>query len=105
MERIVIAAYKPFPGKEAALIALMRTHWEILNGEDLVSSRKPTIMQAENGTVIEVFGWKSGDAIASAHTNPTVQKMWHDYAQVCEYVPVGNVDESTRLFSEFTPLN
>jgi len=56
VERIVIVGYKPFPGKERELIELMKTHWEILNNEELVSQRKSIIMQAREGTLIEVFG-------------------------------------------------
>jgi hypothetical protein len=30
--------------------------------------------------------------------------MWGKYAQVCDYVPVGEVPEGKGLFSEFTPI-
>jgi hypothetical protein len=103
-ERIVIVGYKPFPGKEAALAKLMKDHVNILRKEGLASDREPILMQSTNGTIIEVFGWKSKDAIAKAHTNPVVQKMWGEYAEVCEYIPVGDLDETRSLFSEFTPL-
>ncbi len=104
MERIVVVGYKPFPGRETALLELMKVHWQILDGENLVSNRKPIKMQSKDGTIIEIFGWKSKEAIESAHSNPVMQKMWNDYAQVCEYVPIGDLDESTNLFSEFTPI-
>ena len=103
-ERIVIVGYKPFPGKEAALAKLMKSHVSILRKEGLASDREPILMQSANGTIIEVFGWKSKEAIAQAHTNAAVQKMWGEYAEVCEYIPVGNLDETRSLFSEFTPL-
>jgi hypothetical protein len=61
-------------------------------------------MESENGTIIEVFGWKSREALELAHQNKAVQKMWAQFAEVCEFIPVGNVDESKELFSEFTPL-
>ncbi len=105
MERIAIVGYKPLQGKETELLALIKTHWQKLNDENLVSDRKPVIMQSSNGTVIEVFGWKSKEAIEAAHSNPAVQRMWGEYAEVCEYVPVGDVEESSSLFSEFTPIN
>lgn len=103
-ERIVIVGYRPFPGKEAELKELMKNHVNILRSQGLASDREPILMQAGNGTVIEVFGWKSKEAIESAHTNPAVQKMWAEYAEVCEYIPIGSLQESTNLFSEFTPL-
>ena len=105
MERIVIVGYKPLPEKEEALKELMKTHWQVLDKENLVSKRKPIIMESENGTIIEIFGWKSKEALELAHSNPAVLKMWGDYAKVCEYVPIGNLKECGNLFSEFTPLN
>lgn len=104
LERIVIVGYRPFPGKEARLKELMKTHVAILREEGLASDREPILMQASDGTVIEVFGWKSKEAIDAAHFNAAVQKMWGDYAEVCEYIPIDSVKESSNLFSEFTPL-
>ena len=103
MERIVIAAYKPKPGKADALRALMHTHVPRLRAQGLVTDRVSIIMEAADGTFIEVFGWKSKDAIAAAHENPAVLAMWKEYADVCDYVPVGTVAEAGQLFSEFTP--
>ena len=105
MERIVIVGYKPFPGKETELKNLMKTHWDILDQEGLVSSRKPIICQSKDGTIIEVFGWKSKEAIDQSHSNETVQKMWEEYSKICEYVPISTVAESINLFSEFDPVD
>lgn len=104
MERIVIAAYKPHPGKEDQLKSLTQTHWDRLNKIGLVSDRKPIIMEAVDGIVVEVFGWKSISAIEVAHSHPDVQEMWNEYSAVCEYVPIAEVPEAANLFSEFSPL-
>ena len=58
----------------------------------------------KSGIFIEVFGWKSKQAIEAAHTNTEVQKMWSEYAKVCEYVPVGSIEELNNVFSEFSPV-
>jgi hypothetical protein len=105
MERIVIVGYKPIPGKESELESLMKSHWDILNKEGLVSSRKSIICKAKNGTIIEIFGWKSKEAIESAHSNATVQRMWAEYSKVCEYIPIGVIEESQSMFSEFSPVD
>lgn len=105
MERIVIVGYRPLPGKQAELKELLKTHWDILDGENLVSNRKSIIMESIDETIVEIFGWKSKEAIELAHSNPVVQQMWNDYANVCEFVPISNLNESTNLFSEFTPVN
>ena len=100
-----MVAYRPKAGKEQELKNLLQSHVAILNGENLVTKRKPIIMEASNGTMIEIFEWKSKEAIDLAHTNPRVQKMWGEFASVCEYVPVGEVEEAKGLFSEFTPFD
>lgn len=105
MGRIVIACYRPKPGKAAELRDLMRHHVERLRAEDLVTDRAPIVMQAADGTVLEVFEWRSQDAIDAAHSNPVVQQMWGEYAAVCDYVPVAEIPESADLFSGFEPLD
>ena len=105
MERLVIVAYKPFPGKEVQLLELALRHVDVLRNEGLVSERRPIIMQAKDGTIVEVFGWKSKESVEIAHNNPQVQKLWSHYAEVCEYVPIGTIAEGGQLFAEFTPVN
>ena len=101
MPRTVIVGYRPKPGKQAALDALMCTHFARLYEQGLVTRRKPIVMRARDGTVIEVFEWKSQRAIDEAHANPAVLAMWGEYAEVCDYVPVGTVAEAAELFSGF----
>ncbi|TNE60639.1 MAG: hypothetical protein EP335_18565 [Alphaproteobacteria bacterium] len=104
MERLVMVAYRPKPGERMALADLVRRHHACLDAEGLVSPRKPVAMTARDGTIIEIFGWKSAQAIDAAHANPAVQELWQQFAQVCDYVPVADVAEAHAMFSEFTPL-
>jgi hypothetical protein len=105
MGRTVIVGYKPKPGKEAALNELMKTHLPVLAKEGLVREKESYIMQAGDGTIVEVFEWLSVEAIEKAHTNPAVLELWAKYAEVCDYIPVGNLAEIANLFSGFKPLN
>ena len=105
MGRIVMACYRPKPGQEEALRALLVDHVETLRGLGLVTERRAVAMQSEDGTFVEIFEWASADAIAAAHEHPAVLKMWEQYAAVCDYVPVGAVPEASRPFSEFTPVD
>lgn len=105
MSRIVIACYKPKPGQEGSLRSLVQRHVPLLRSENLVTDRVATIMQAKDGTIIEVFEWLSNEAIEAAHSNPRVREMWDEYATLCDFTPVGSVEEATQIFSEFTPLD
>ena len=102
--RFVIAAFKPKPGKDAELAAVVEKHWGILKREGLVTDRPRYAMQANDGTIIEVFEWRSPEAIEQAHHNPAVLTLWSEFEAACEYVPLASLSESLHPFSEFQPL-
>jgi hypothetical protein len=104
MGRIAIVAYRPKAGQQAVLEDLMRRHHERLRAEGLVTERVPVLGRAADGTIIEVFEWRSKEAIERAHDNANVRQMWDEYAEVCDYVPLAGVAEARELFSEFEPL-
>jgi hypothetical protein len=101
---IVIVAYRPRPGKEALLLELTKEHVPILRGQGLATERPACAMHAADGTVIEVFEWTSQEAIASAHQNPEVLKLWERYGEACEYIPLTGVKECSEMFAGFTPI-
>lgn len=104
MGRFVIVAYKPKPGAADALLALARRHVEVLRTENLVSDRAPYLMCAADGTVVEVFEWRSAEAIAAAHHNAAVHALWAEFAAVCDYVPLSQLAEAQQMFAEFDAL-
>jgi hypothetical protein len=105
MGSIVIVAYKPKPGKAEVLKALTKTHVPRLKKEGLVTDREAIMMKAADGTIIEVFEWLSDEAIQKAHSNPEVLKMWGEYAEVCDYVPLNTLSESNMMFAGFVPVD
>lgn len=100
----MIACYRPKPGQEKALERLIEKHVPVLQREGLASNRKPVIMRAADGTVVEVFGWKSAEAIQKAHSHPVVLTMWEEFEAVCEYHTLSSLAEANQPFPEFTPL-
>lgn len=103
MGRFVIAAFRPLPGRQAELLEVVERHWRVLRAEALVTDQPRHAMQAADGTVIEVFEWRSPEAIEQAHVNPAVQALWRDFEAVCTYVPLAAVAEAAHPFSEFQP--
>ena len=100
----VIVAYRPKPGKEQELLAIVRSRVPILRKEGLVTDRVPVLMQAKNGTLIEVSEWKSREAIDAAHKNPTVLALWDKFFAVCDCVPLETLPESREMFAGFEPV-
>lgn len=100
----MIVAYKPHSGKADALKELTKTHVPRLKKEGLVTEREAVIMEAANGTIIEVFEWLSDEAIQNAHKNQAVLQMWAEYAGVCDYVRLNTLAETSTLFAGFKPV-
>ncbi len=94
MGRFVIVAYRPKPGQERTLDALVAKHLSVLAQEGLVSGRPASVMRAEDGTIVEVFEWASADAIERAHTNAAVGALWGEFAAACDYVPLASLAEA-----------
>jgi hypothetical protein len=103
MGDMVIAAYRPRPGQEDALLNLVRDHVPDLRRWGLATDRHALAMRASCGTIIEVFEWHEG-AIATAHQHPEVLAMWGRYAEVCEYVPLRDLAEAAQMFAQFAPI-
>jgi hypothetical protein len=102
-QTLVIVAYKPKPGKESDLLQLTREHVPLLRAEGLATDHPVTACRAKDGTIVEVFEWADG-AIARAHTNPFVLKLWERYAVACDIVPLSSLLEASNMFASFTPL-
>lgn len=105
MGKIVIATYKPKPGKEQVLDRLVKNHVKVLRNQGLATQRPPMIMKSADGTVVEVFEWLSKEAIEEAKQNKDVQEYWSRYKEVCDIIPVSDLIETNTSFSEFNPFN
>jgi hypothetical protein len=70
MGSISVACYKPRPGREEALLELVRHHLPPLRAEGLVTERAPIVMRCADGTIVEIFEWVSQEVIVGAHKNP-----------------------------------
>lgn len=101
MGRFVIAAYRPKPGREEELMGAVRRHMEVLGSEGLVTGRGSWVMRAGDGTVLEIFEWRSAEAIAEAHESAAVQALWGEFGEVCDYVPLTSLAEAQEMFAEF----
>jgi len=105
MGSISVACYKPRPGKEEALLELVRNHLPPLRAEELVTERASIVMRTESGTIIEIFEWVSKEAIAGAHSNPFVLDLWKRFEAACWYETPANPPEFQNMFAHFEPVS
>lgn len=102
---MVIACYRPKPGKSAELLALMKTHLPTLRAEGLAGEGPALCGKAADGTFVEVFTWNSQAAIDAAHENKAVLAMWDKFADLCEFTTISDVAEAKQMFSPFAPVD
>ena len=101
MGRFVIVAYTPKAGKDQQLLAAVKKHLQVLKAEQLVTDRTAYVMRAMDGTIVEVFEWRSAEAIKEAHENPAVQALWEEFDASCDYTPLARLTEAQAMFAEF----
>jgi hypothetical protein len=104
MGDVVIVGYKPKPGKESELLGLVREHVPYLRNLGLATDRPPIALKSKDGIIVEIFEWCDG-AIEKAHRDPAVHKLWAEYAEVCDYVPLVGLSEFNDMFAQFAPIN
>lgn len=102
---MVIAAYRPKPGKDKELRELMREHRRMLANAQLVTARQPVILRARSdGTLLEIFEWASAKAADRAHRHAPVRAMWIKLAAVADFVALSDIKEAGKAFSHFEAL-
>lgn len=104
MGRFVIVAYRPKPGREAQLLAAVQKHLRVLAAESLITNKPGYVMRAQDGTIIEVFEWRSAEAIREAHGNASVQALWAEFGAACDYTPLSTLSEAQQMFAEFDSI-
>ncbi len=106
MAEIVFALYRPKPGREADLLAIVKGHVPALRKLGLVTSRAPLIARSrKDGTIIEAFEWASAETIERAHRDPAVQAIWARFAECADYPSFGQLAEASEMFAGFEPVD
>ena len=101
---ISVACYKPKRGKAKQLLACVRDHIPTLRSQKLVTNRKPIVMQAADGTIVEVIEWQSEQAIADAHENAVVGRLWARFDACCTFAKFCDLAEAKSTFPGFSPV-
>ena len=81
--------YRPRPGQEEALFALLKKHWTTLKRAGLVTSTPPLVYRATEKRsgrpfFIEIFSWRDEEAPGIAHQLPEVMAIWEPMGALTE---------------------
>lgn len=88
----MLVTYRPKPGHEDALLALVKKHWPELRRIGLASEEPAKVWRTRDRqgktAFVELFQWKDGKASEVAHQTPEVMAIWE---------PMGNVMEGMEI--------
>jgi hypothetical protein len=101
---IAIACYKPKKEKSDDLRNLVNKHYPLLLSKAMVTEREPFIMKSEDGTIIEIFEWKSKKAKKAAHSDEDIIEIWDHLESVSENIPLSELKEANDAFANFKPM-
>ncbi|MBI3441140.1 MAG: hypothetical protein HY052_04965 [Proteobacteria bacterium] len=101
---IVFALYKPQAGHEKELEKLVSKHFPTLKKYGLVTNRHPTVVRSKNGTIIEIFEWKSSAATREAHEHPAIAKIWEAMEKISTFVSLDSLEEAKKAMAHFEPI-
>jgi hypothetical protein len=105
MARIVIGLYRPFVQTSRALMLdAIRSHHATLRVEQLVTERAPILMEAEDGTFLEVFELADG-AGANIAEHKAVKKIRKRLEELCEIAPLISLQEAETAWPSFKPVD
>lgn len=92
-----IVIYRPKPGKEAELLALVKKHEPALRKVGLVTAEPFRVWKAydirkQREQFIEYFVWKDGRGSDIAHQTPEVMAVWEPMGPVLEDMTICEVE-------------
>lgn len=97
---LVTAMYRPKPGKDAELRAVLAEHVRSLRAWGMASERPVLLLQARDGTYVEIFEWLPG-AVERAHHDPRVAEIWGRFSAACDFVAAKDLPDAARPFPHF----
>jgi quinol monooxygenase YgiN len=104
MGLISFAAFRPKPGRENDLAAVITDRLALMRRLGFVTDRPAINMRAKDGTFIQVSEWVSQAAIDQAHKSPEVLALWGRYADCADHVMPSSLAEIKDHFPCFECL-
>jgi quinol monooxygenase YgiN len=105
MGKIVIAAFRPKPGKEDELLHVMVKRLPLMRRLGLATDRTNITMRAADGTILDISEWVDTAAIDRAHELPEVHELWRQYGTCCDYVKLDQLAECHLDFATFDAVS
>ena len=102
--QIVVAVYRPHPGKAEEMAALITRHVPLLRRQGLATDRAPIVMRSADGSFVEVFEWDPAASDVPPHLIPAVREIWDAMEAIGDFATLSDLPESAGPHPSFTPV-
>ena len=72
---VVMALYRPAPGQAEAMLKLVAQHVPTLRELELITDRPVMLLRAGDGTLIEIFEWRTADGSKRAYEHAAIARI------------------------------
>ena len=103
MGHVVIVAYRPKPGRQGALEDLLRRQSSRLRAEGYVTDRRPTLMRAGDGTLIQLLEWTT--STQELRGLPAIGEMRAEFEALADFVPLASLPEFGAHFADLEAVD
>jgi hypothetical protein len=86
---------------ESALADALARHVDILREQGYATELPVLYLRAEDGTVLEIFEWRSSATVEAAHDDKRVQAIWQTLEEAAEFVPLSKLPNAEDPFPHF----
>ena len=70
----------------------------------LATARPAMLLEARDGTFVEIFEWVPGGA-ERAHHDPRVMGLWDRFSAACDFVALRDLPDAERPFPHFRAVD
>jgi hypothetical protein len=104
MVRTFMVIYRPYKGKEEALLPAVKSSYATLREKGFVTSKPPHLMRAADNSIIIVFEWSHDKAQEAAQADMDIQEPWKALSKLCIFEKPVNLSEFQQVFPEFEAI-
>lgn len=102
MGYVAVVVRRPKPGFEADLRrVVVDEHYGFLHARGYVTDRRPFLLHAAGGEILEIFEWKSCESLKAALADPDIQALQARLASMCEVAPLASLPEAKERVAHF----
>jgi hypothetical protein len=104
MRQIALILYSPRKDREQELVEMLQNNIPVMRKLGLITDREQILARTKDGSIIQLFEWKSEESQDQAMAHPVVQEMWLKVGNISEFQKPAAVAEFNEVFSMFETI-